>query len=125
MQIIIFFTYLLSISVNGIAVRQYSDSSCTQLSKLSYVDHTNCYSFSSTGSYLFKVCNCSLIEYDIYNGGLCFGNVIQTLIANQNTCIDTKQKISCYEDKSSNGSELYNSFFLLSILHLVKYIIDI
>ena len=49
--------------VNSIAIRQYSDDGCSLLSRIDYLDNSNCYSFVSTGSYLIKTCNCSLVEY--------------------------------------------------------------
>ena len=96
---------------NGIAVRQFSDDGCTQLSRLDYVSKTNCYSFSSTGSYFIKTCNCTLIEYNLYDGAMCVGNLIGTLYTQQNTCMSTRQMISCYEDKSY-GDMILNDWLL-------------
>ncbi len=100
--------------VNSIAVRQFSDDSCTQLSRLEYIDNTNCFSLSSTSSYLIKTCNCTLIEYDLYSGAMCFGNNIGTFYTQQNTCMSTRQMISCYEDKS-NAEFISNNFYILMI----------
>lgn len=97
--------------VESIAVRQFSDDGCTQLSRLDYVSNTNCYSFSSTGSYLIKACNCTIIEYNLYNSAMCFGNLIGTFYTQQNTCMSTRQMISCYEDKSY-GDMIINDWLL-------------
>ena len=102
--------------MNSIAVRQFSDDSCTQLSRLDYVSNTNCYSFSSTGSYFIKTCNCTLIEYNLYDGAMCFGNFIGTLYTQQNTCMSTRQKISCYEEKSSGRFVLIEWIAFLPVL---------
>lgn len=97
----------------GIAVKQYSDQTCSKLSSVKYADNTNCYVFSSTGAYLFRSCNCTMIEYDIFGSGSCHDNFIGTSYAKQNTCLDTRQIISCYEIKPSATSGLSYSIYLL------------
>ncbi len=109
-----FFLILLFSLANGISVRQFSDDSCTQLSRLEYLK-TNCYSFSSTSSYYIKSCNCTLIEYNLYSGALCMGNFAGPFYTQQNTCMSTRQMISCYEIKPSIGSILDNSIFFFPI----------
>ena len=111
---ILFFIPILFINfVNGIAIRQYSDDSCSQLSRIDYLYKTNCYSFVSTGSYLIKSCNCTMIEYNLYDGALCLGNLISTFYGQQNTCLSTRQIISCYEEKSSSNYTINNLIFII------------
>jgi len=100
---------------NSIAIRQFSDDSCTQLSQIKYLSNTKCYSFASTGSYLIKECNCTLVEYNFYDGALCLGNYIGTYYVQQNTCLSTRQTISCYEDSSGN---IVEGNFILTFLLL-------
>lgn len=102
--------------VNGIVVRQYSDDSCTILSRIQNVGEKNCYSFASTGSYLIKTCNCTMIEYNLYDSSLCFGNMIGTFYAQQNICLSTRQKISCYEEYSSSNCALPSFSLLLAFI---------
>jgi len=106
----IFLIFLIGF-VNGIAIRQYSDDGCNILSRTEYVKQNGCYTFVSTGSYLFKACNCTMIEYNIYNGGNCLGNLIGTIITQENFCLGTRQKISCNEEPSLS-SNLLNNFYL-------------
>jgi len=113
------FTFLLFSFVNSIAVRQYSDSSCTKLTKIDYISKPSCYTFVSTGSYFIRACNCTMIEYDIYNSALCFRNIISTKIVQQNMCLNTMQKISCYEESSSsNVMDNFVKYFCLIIIIL-------
>lgn len=114
MKLFTFFIMLLSTFVNGIAIRQYSDDACTQLSRIEYLKSNNCYTYSSSSSYLIKSCNCTIIEYDIYNGAICLGNVISNMYAEQNTCLSTRQKIACYEESFANNI-IPNIFLILFI----------
>jgi len=114
-----FFNLLLMGFVNGIAVRQYSDDSCTQFSSINYVKDSNCYSWASTGSYLIKSCNCTLIEYNLYDSSLCFGNIVGTFHTQQNTCLSTRQKISCYEDIQSGSNNIINIFVTISFNFII------
>ncbi len=114
------FFYLLLISfVNGIAIRQYSDDGCTQLSRLDYVKDSNCYSWVSTASYMIKTCNCTMIEYNLYDSSLCFGNIVGTFQTLQNTCLSTRQKISCYEDIQSGSNNILNIFVTISFNFII------
>jgi len=92
-----------------ITIRQYSDEACTILSRTQKVPDNNCFSLASTSSYLIKACNCTMIEYDLYSGAMCFGNFIGKFYTQQNVCLSTRQIISCYEDYS-NSNQL-NAFF--------------
>ena len=112
-MIFIFISSILLSLVESIAIKQYSDDSCTQLSRIDYLSTSNCYSFVSTGSYLIKSCNCTLIEYNLYDGALCLGNYIGSYNAQQNTCLSTRQIISCYEEKSSSNYTINNLLFIM------------
>lgn len=105
--------------VNSIAIRQYSDDGCTLLSRIDYLDNSNCYSFVSTGSYLIKTCNCSLVEYNVYDGALCLGNFIGSMVTQQDTCLTTRQKISCYDNQLSNTCSMSNIFIIGTIFSLL------
>ena len=115
----IYFSFLLMSFVNGIAIRQFSDDSCTQLSRLDYPKN-NCYTFTSTSSYYISECNCTLIEYNLYDGAMCFGNMLGTYYTQQNTCMTTRQMISCYE-QNSGSTMLENSLLMIFLLFLIPY----
>ncbi len=114
----LFFILLIDF-VNAIAIRQFSDDSCTQLSRLEYLEN-NCYSFTSTSSYLITACNCTIVEYNLYSSAMCFGDIIGRFNTQQNTCMTTRQMISCYEYKSGTDI-LENNFLLIFLFMLVPY----
>lgn len=120
----LFYLFLIASFVNPISVKQYSDDQCTILSRYDYVKESGCYPLTSTASYFFKSCNCTLIEYDLYNSGSCLGSVVANLNAQENTCLSTRQKIFCYDYKENEANYLSTTTFFILVYNLINILIN-